>query len=101
MIMANIERPIIDNTAVLYNEQHSPFDEQAARRQKILNTSSGEYNINGAAYYISPYRDDVNDSISPEIVRRTIRKNGRKAPPYWMKLSRVVFYHKISKGDCK
>ncbi len=68
-----IEQPITYNTAILYNEQHSPFDDTAeALRQEILNTPNGEYAITGTAYYISPCGDDVNDGKSPETAWRTM-----------------------------
>ena len=71
--MGNIERPVTYNTAILYNEQHSPFDAQAeARRQEILNTPNGDYHITGTTYYISPYGDDANDGTSPETAWRTM-----------------------------
>lgn len=73
MAERKIEQPITYNTAILYNEQHSPFDDTAeALRQEILNTPNGEYAITGTAYYISPQGDDANDGKSPETAWRTM-----------------------------
>lgn len=62
------EVPVEYNTAVLYNEQHSSYDESAeARRQEILNTPDTVAAADGCnTYYVSFNGDDANEGTSPE-----------------------------------
>lgn len=73
MDMANIERPITYNTAILYNEKHSRFDALAEeKRLTIVNAPNGDYSVSGTTYYVSPCGDDANDGTSPETAWRTL-----------------------------
>lgn len=70
------EMPVEYNTAVLYNEQHSSYDESAeARRQEILNAPDTVVAAEGSkTYYVSHNGDDANDGTSPEEAWRTPSK---------------------------
>jgi len=59
------------NTALLYDGQHSDYDEKAEKkRQEILNTED-IMPSSGVTYYISPDGDDSNDGKSPETAWKT------------------------------
>ena len=67
------EAPITFNTAVLFGEQHSRFDEQAeAMRQRILNAEDQiKPSVDGVTYYVSHKGDDTNDGRTPETAWRS------------------------------
>lgn len=67
------DEPVTYNTAILYNEQHSSYDETAEkRRQEILDMPDTiQPSAVGDTYYISPSGDDSNDGKTPETAWKT------------------------------
>ena len=78
MSTAKRELPVTINTAPLYWEQHSRYDEQAeALRQQILNLPDTLKAADGCdTYYISWRGDDAADGRSPETAWRTVANLG-------------------------
>ncbi len=72
--IAGRERPITVNTAPLYWEQHSRYDEQAeALRQQILDLPDTVTAADGCTtYYISWRGDDTADGLTPATAWRTV-----------------------------
>lgn len=65
--------PVTYNTAVLYNERHSSFDEAAEkRRQEILDMADTiQPSAPGTTYYVSASGDDGNDGKTPQTAWRS------------------------------
>lgn len=74
----DVDAPLTINTALLYNEQHSSFDEKAEdRRQEILNMEDTiQPSKKGQTYYISSKGDDKNDGKSKETPWRSAANVG-------------------------
>ena len=67
------DEPVAYNTAILYNERHSSYDDEAEKkRQEILDMpDTVQPSTVGVTYYISPTGDDSNDGQTPETAWRT------------------------------
>ena len=61
------EAPVTENTAILYNEQHSSFDEQGEdMRQQIVNTADDiAPSVTGKTYYVSMSGSNANNGLTP------------------------------------
>ena len=68
------EQPVTENTAILYNEQHSLFDEQAEdMRQGIVNTPNDlAPSATGKTYYVSMSGNNANNGLSPSTAWRDV-----------------------------
>lgn len=76
----DVDAPLSINTALLYSEQHSSYDDKAeSRRQEILNTEDTiQPSESGTTYYISYKGDDNNDGKSQETAWRSAANIGIK-----------------------
>lgn len=70
------DAPVTYNTAILYNEQHSSYDETAEeKRQEILDMSDTvQPSTTGVTYYVSFNGDDNNDGLTPETAWRSAER---------------------------
>ena len=68
------EKPVTYNTAILFNEQHSSYDDEAEKMRLAIVNSKSEVGPSevGNTYYISPKGDDANDGKSPATAWRTL-----------------------------
>ena len=73
---ALVDKPVNYNTAILYNEQNSSYDENAeAKRQTILDiTDTVQPSATGTAYYVSYNGNDSNDGMTPETAWRSAER---------------------------
>lgn len=74
----DVDEPLSVNTAILYNEQHSSYDEQAEeKRQEILAMEDTiQPSESGTTYYISHNGNDSNDGTTPETAWRSAANVG-------------------------
>ncbi len=76
----DVDAPLTINTAYLYSEQHSSYDEKAeAKRQEILNAKDTiQPSESGTTYYISYKGNDNNNGTSSETAWRSAANIGIK-----------------------